>query len=138
MVEIWIQGFRSRVSKFIRFILNDMELAGVMGSNIATYGALQVLDIIASICSRSCHHYVGRLLRVTDDVGPQGHCGRSGQLGGGRVAETRVQGFAEARGLVDVEAQVRVSDSCVVAMDGVTEPSRDLSGNVVTTECEVV
>ena len=111
-----------------------------MGSNIATYGALRVLDIVASICSRLCHHYLGKLLQdgVADDVGRRGHRGRSGQLGGGHVAEARVQGFAKARGLVDVEAQVRVSDSCVVAMDGVTEPSRDLSGNVVTTECEVV
>ena len=137
MVEFWIQGLHYSVSKFI---LNDMELAGVMGSNIATYGALQVLDIIASICSRVCHHYLGKLLNdgVAHDVGRRGLRGRGGQPGGGRVAETRVQGFAEARGLVDVEAQVRVSDSCVVAMDGVTEPSRDLSGNVVTTECEVV
>ena len=108
----------------------------MMGSNIATYGALQVLDIIASICSRVCHHYLGKLLNdgVAHDVGRRGLRGRGGQPGGGRVAETRVQGFAEARGLVDIEAQVHVGDSCVVASDGVIGSSSDLSMNVVTTE----
>ena len=117
-----------------------MDLAAVVGSNIATLGALRVLDIIASICSRVCHHYLGKLLHdgVSNDVGRRDHRGRSGQHGGGRVAEARVQGFAEARGQVVVKAQVRDSESCVVAMDGVTEPSRDLSGTVVTTESEVV
>ena len=108
-----------------------MELAGVVFSNIATYGAQRVLDLIASICGRLCHHYVGRLLGDTDNVGRRG---RSSQTGGGQVAGTRV---AEAQGLVDVEAQVHVGDSCVVASDGVTDSSRDLSMNVVTTECEV-
>ena len=111
-----------------------MELVSVVVSNITTYGAQRVLDIMFSICSRLCHHYVGRLLGDTDDVG---HQGRSGQPGGGRVAGTRVHGVAEARGLVDIEAQVHVGDSCVVASDGVTGSSRDLSMNVVTTECEV-
>ena len=115
-----------------------MDLAGIMGSNIATYGALRVLDIIASICSRVCHHYLGKLLHdgVADDVGRQGHRGRSGQLGGGHVADAdaRLRSVAEARDLVDVEAQVWVGDSCVVAMDGVTDPSWDLSRTVVTTE----
>ena len=112
----------------------------MMGSNIATYGALRVLDIIASICSRVCHHYLGKLLHdgVSNDVGRRDHRGRSGQHGGGRVAEARVQGVAKARGQDVVEAQVRDVESCVVSMDGVVEPSRDVSGTVVTIENEVV
>ena len=106
-----------------------MELISVVISNIATYGAQRVLDVMFGICSRLCHHYVGRLLGDTDDVGRRG---RSVQPGGGRVVGTGVGGVVEARGLVDLEAQVHV-----VASDGVTGSSRDLSMNVVTTECEV-
>ena len=110
----------------------------MIGSNVVTYGALRVLDIVASICSRLCHHFLGKLLQdgVGNDVGHRSRCGGSGRLGGGHVADAdaRLRSVAEARDLVDVEAQVRVGDSCVIAMDGVTDPSWDLSRTVVTTE----
>ena len=82
-----------------------MDLAGVMSSNVATYGALQLLDIIASIFSRVCHHYLGKLLHdgVADEAGRRDCRGRSVKHGGGRVAEARVQGFAEAWGQVVVK-----------------------------------
>ena len=86
-----------------------MDLASVVGSNIATLGALRVLDIIASVCSRVCHHYLGKLLHdgVSDDIRRRGHRdGRRGLHGGGRVAEAWVQGVAKARGQDVVEAQV--------------------------------
>ena len=116
-----------------------MDLASVVGSNIATLGALRVLDIIASICSRVCHHYLGMLLHdgVADDVRRRGHHGRCGHHGGGRVAVARVQGVAEAQGQDVVEAKVRDGGSCVVPMDGVIESSGDLF-EVVTIENEVV
>ena len=106
----------------------------MIGSNVATYGALRVLDIVASICSRLCHHFLGKLLQ--DDVGHRGYRGGSGRLGGGHVADAdaRLRSVAEARDLVDVEAQVWVGDSCVIAMDSVTDASCDLSRTVVTTE----
>ena len=116
-----------------------MDLAAVVGSNIATLGALRVLDIIASICSRVCHHYLGMLLHdgVADDVQRRGHRGRRGQHGGGRVAEARVQGVTEAQGQDVAEAQVRDVELCVVSIDGVVEPSGDVSGTVVNIENEV-
>ena len=118
-----------------------MELAGVVFSNIAIYGAQRVLDLIASICGRLCHRYVGRLLGDTDNVGRRG---RSSQTGGGQVAGTRVAGtrvagtrVVEAQDLVDVEAQVNVGDPCVVSLGCVAVSTRDLSMNMVATECEV-
>ena len=112
-METWIQGFCSRVSKLN---LNIMDMAAVVVSNIATLGALRVLDIIASVCSRVCHHYVGMLLHDGDavDVRRRGRRGRRGQHGGGRVEEARVQGVAEARGQDVVEAQVRDVESCLL------------------------
>ena len=58
-METWVQGFSSIVSK-LNLIMVDV--AAVVVSNIATLGAVWVLDIIAGICSRVCHHYVGMLL----------------------------------------------------------------------------
>ena len=115
-METWIQGFCSRVSK-LNLIMVDV--AAVVVSNIATLGALRVLDIIASVCSRVCHHYVGMLLHDGDavDVRRRGRRGRRGQHGGGRVAEARVQGVTEAQGQDVAEAQVQDVESCVVSLN---------------------
>ena len=128
MVEYAVQELIYSFSNLIIFV---MGLVSVVVTNIATYGAQRVLDVISSICLRLCHRYVGRLLGDTDGVGRRG---RSVQPVGGQVAGTGVRGVAEARGLVDIEAQVHVGDSCVVASDGVIGSSSDLSMNVVTTE----
>ena len=135
-METWVQGFSSRVSKLNLIMVN---VAALIVSNVATLGVRRVLDVIAGVCSRICHHYVGMFLRGGGAVGVRrrGRRGRRGQHGGGRVAEAQVQGVTEAQGQDVAEAQVQDVESCVVSIDGVVEPSGDVSGTVVNIENEV-
>ena len=121
-----------------------MGLISIVIANVASYGAQRVLDIFSSICLRLSHHLVGRLLGDTRviprSVQPVGGDTEvipwSVQSVGGRGAGAGVgvRGVAEARSLVDLEAQVHVGDSFDVASGGVSGSSSDLSMTVVTTE----
>ena len=116
-----------------------MGLVSVLVTNVASYGAQRMLDVISSICLRLSHHFVGRLLGDTRviprSVQPVGGDTEvipwSVQSVGGRGAGAGVRGVAEARSLVDLEAQVHVGDSLDVASGG---SSGDLSIDVVTVE----
>ena len=119
-MEGWIQGFSSRVSR-LNIIMADV--VSLVVSNVASLGVRRAIDVIAGVCSRICHHYVGLCLRGGGAVGGRrrGHRGRRGRRGGGRV----------------VEAQVRDVEACVVPLDDVVVPAGDVSETVFSIENEV-
>ena len=119
-METWIQGFSSRVS---RLNLIMVDVFALVVSNVASLGVRRAIDVIAGVCSRICHHYVGMFLRGGGAVGVRrrGRHGRCGRRGGGRV----------------VEAQVQDVESCVVFLNDGVEPSGDVSETVVNIENEV-
>ena len=119
-----------------------MGLICIVFANVASYGAQRMLDVFSSVFLRLSHHLVGRWLGDTRviprSVQPVGGDTEvipwSVQPVGGRVAGAGVRGVAEARSLVDLEAQVHVGDSLDVASGGVSGSSSDLSMTVVTIE----
>ena len=116
-----------------------MGLISIVIANVASYGAQRVLDVFSSVFLRLSHHLVGRWLgdtrvipRSVQSVGGDTEViPRSVQSGRGAGAGVGVRGVAEARSLVDLEAQVHVGDSLDVASGG---SSGDLSIDVVTVE----
>ena len=139
MVGFQVQELIYSFSDLIFFV---MGLVSVVIANVATYGAQRVLDVISSICLRLSHHFVGRLLGDTRviprSVQPVGGDTEvipwSVQPVGGRASGAGGRGVAEARSLVDLEAQVHVGNSLDVASGGVSGSSSDLSMDVVAVE----
>ena len=101
-----------------------VDVVALVVSNVASLGVRRAIDVIAGVCSRICHHYVGLCLRGGGVVGGQrrGCHGRRGRRSG-RVVEARNQDR-------DVEA-------CVVPLDDVVVPAGDVSKAVFNIENEV-
>ena len=76
-----IQGFSSRVS---RLNLIMVDVAALVISNVASLGVRRAIVVVAGVCSRICHHYVGLCLQGGGVVGGQrrGRRGRRGRRSG--------------------------------------------------------
>ena len=103
-----------------------MGLFGIVLANVASYGAQRMLDVFSSVFLRLSHHLVGRWLGDTRVIprsvqsarGDTEVIPRSVQSGHCAGAVVGVCGVADARSLVDLEAQVHVGDSLDVASGG--------------------
>ena len=99
------------------------KVVSLVLSEVASLGVRRAIDVISSLCSRVCHHYLGLCLRGCGGVGGRhqgGCCGRRGRRGG-----------------QDVKACDRDAKACIVPLDDVIKPAGDVAEAVLVNEDEV-